>query len=76
MDIKQKAIDLGLGIAEDACKRVVAELFDDAIDAAAAEVKSLIPGQVDDAIIDLIVGTLKAPAKASLLSLIDQIKKD
>lgn len=51
----------------------VALLFDEGMDIGAAELKALIPGTIDDAIIDMIEPQLKPLAKAYIMALIAKI---
>ena len=54
-------------------KNQVSVAFDQAIELAAGKLKEAIPGDIDDAIIAMVVGSLKPVLKEQLLAQIEKI---
>lgn len=57
-------------------KGVLGDIFDPAVSVAKEELKKLIPGQVDDMVIDLVVGTFGPELKKALLAEVDKISAE
>lgn len=57
-------------------KGVLGDIYDPAVAIAKEELKKLIPGQVDDMVIDLIVGTFGPELKKALLAQVDKISAE
>lgn len=55
---------------------LITDLYDDAIEAAKEALKKTIPGQVDDAIIELVIASLKPVFKAELMKQIEKISAE
>jgi hypothetical protein len=62
--------------AEIFAEGIVADLYDPALDAAKEALKKAIPGQVDDAVIELVIGSLKPIFKAELLKQVEKISAE
>lgn len=74
VDLGQELKVAGLDVAKYAANRVLGgPLLDEAMDLLATELKKVIPGQVDDAVIDFILAQGKGPLKAIVADLIAKI---
>jgi hypothetical protein len=76
MEIKelgQKAVDQLKVDAKVMLKNQIEILFDEGMDLGVAELKAIIPGGIDDMIIDQMAPQLKAAAKAYVLALMDKM---
>lgn len=74
-ELKEKGKKSVLKNGEGFAKALVNDLYDDSVDVAKEELKKLLP-DVGDAILEMVVGALKAPGKAALLAAIDGISDE
>lgn len=73
--LEKKVAKIAVQGLYDTMKAIVDGCADEATDKAFDELKKLIPGQVDDAILDLIKPTVKPYIKAELLKAVEEILK-
>lgn len=73
---KQMAKLVLLKHAEVFAEGLVKDLYDPAFDSAKDGLKKAIPGQADDALIELILGTLKPIMKQELLAQVEKLSAE
>lgn len=74
-EVLNDAKNVGLKHLELTAEELVEKCLEPALDAAVVKAKEALPA-VGDAILDMVVAAMKAPAKAALLAEIEKISKD